>query len=200
MTGVVLCGGQSSRMGTDKGLLPSSDTSWAGIAADKIMATGIPVVFSINAPQRAVYAIRFPEIFMIVDQEGLPIKGPAVGILSVHLQFPSEDLLVLACDMPMMETDLLQTIIGAASSQPGSDIYIFENKNEWEPLCGLYTAGALDSIYKRLQQGILTRFSMKYLLENCHTHAIPVPEHREHCFTNCNSPEDLLPTNPGSTR
>jgi molybdopterin-guanine dinucleotide biosynthesis protein A len=39
MIGLVLCGGQSSRMGTDKDFIKSEDKTWVQTAANKIRIT-----------------------------------------------------------------------------------------------------------------------------------------------------------------
>ena len=52
MLGVVLSGGQSSRMGTDKGLIKLESKSWAQIALDKLAAFQIPVVVCVDGKQQ----------------------------------------------------------------------------------------------------------------------------------------------------
>jgi molybdenum cofactor guanylyltransferase len=51
MLGIVLCGGQSSRMGTDKGMIDTNGKRWASVARDKLATLGIAVKFSVNARQ-----------------------------------------------------------------------------------------------------------------------------------------------------
>ena len=48
LLGVVLCGGQSKRMGSDKGLLVKDGKPWAMCIADKLEKAALPVVVSIN--------------------------------------------------------------------------------------------------------------------------------------------------------
>ncbi len=111
MIGVILCGGQSSRMGTDKGLLKLHANTWAQTAVDKLAELQLPVVISVNKNQYADYATIFSPQQLITDNDSLQIKGPLAGLLSVHLQHPAEDLLLLACDMPLMETSLLKELL-----------------------------------------------------------------------------------------
>jgi molybdenum cofactor guanylyltransferase len=51
MLGIVLCGGQSSRMGTDKGLMVNEARTWAQTAVDKLTTLLIPVKISVNEKQ-----------------------------------------------------------------------------------------------------------------------------------------------------
>ena len=48
MLGIVLCGGQSLRMGKDKGLLKLEAKTWAQTAIDKIAVLNFPVKISVN--------------------------------------------------------------------------------------------------------------------------------------------------------
>ena len=59
MIGVVLCGGQSRRMVTEKGLLMQAGETWARIVQHKFSALNIPVLFSVNAGQQQAYSNLF---------------------------------------------------------------------------------------------------------------------------------------------
>ncbi len=56
---VVLCGGESKRMGQDKGLIPIDSITWAEHMAKKLTAIGLPVVISIKHSQRDDYLSIF---------------------------------------------------------------------------------------------------------------------------------------------
>ena len=56
MVGIILCGGQSLRMGSDKGLLKSEAKTWAQTGIDKIAALIIPVKISVNNQEYTQYA------------------------------------------------------------------------------------------------------------------------------------------------
>src|SRR5678809_351136 len=106
MIGVALCGGQSTRMGTDKGLLMQNDLTWVDIAVSKLSSLQIPVIVSINKEQADIYSKRISVNRLIVDCDNISIKGPMLGMLSVHQEHPNDDLIVLACDMIDMNTTL----------------------------------------------------------------------------------------------
>jgi molybdopterin-guanine dinucleotide biosynthesis protein A len=200
MLGVILCGGQSSRMGADKGMLkaplPQKEgylndaNTWAQTAVDKISALAIPVVLSVNEKQLTDYSTIFSARQLVTDNAALSIKGPLSGLLSVHLQYPAEDLLLLACDMPLMETDLLKELIAQYQTLP-ADTFVFVNDGEPEPLCGIYTAAALSGIYHSHVLSPLPKHSMKYLLEHSNTITIPVPADKKKCFRNFNAHAEL---------
>lgn len=191
MVGVVLCGGESRRMGTDKGLLITNGQHWAGIALQKLSALDIPVVMSVNPLQVTGYQQSFRQAKCIVDVNGMDVHGPLLGLLSVHRQYPDEDLLVLACDMVAMQPGLLQQLLGVYALNNHKECYVFLNKNEPEPLCGIYTARLLQRAVQLLQAGQLQRHSMKYIIDISYSFLIPVEEKWAGCFQNFNQQEDL---------
>lgn len=192
MTGVVLCGGQSSRMGKDKGLLQHESSSWAQLAANKLTALHLPVVLSVNSQQYDSYNKLFQNPILIKDDDSLNIGGPLKGLLSVYLQLPAEDLLVLACDMRYMKIEVLQQLL-KTNSATNAEAIVFDNENTIEPLCAVYKATGLKKIYDQYSHGLLKKFSMYYILQLLNTCCLPVPQEWRICFTNFNTPEDLSP-------
>lgn len=190
MIGVVLCGGQSSRMGKDKGLLQHESSSWAQLAADKLTAVQLPVVISLNEQQYGGYTKLFQNPILIKDDNSLNIGGPLKGILSVHLQHPGKDLLVLACDMRDMKAEVLQLLM-ATNVTADAEALVFTSENRVEPLCGVYKVTGLKKIYEQYRHGHLKKFSMHHVLQLLHTCCLPVPQEWKWCFTNFNTPEDL---------
>lgn len=191
MLGVILCGGLSSRMGTDKGLLKFNATNWARIAFDKMSLLKLPVVLSVNANQFNEYSALFPASKLIKDQVPLQIHGPLCGVLSVHLQHPREDLFVLACDMPLMDIDILQQLYTLYCSEPSNDAFVFSNDGEPEPLCGIYKAKGLAFIMHLFTTNQLIRHSMKFIIEHMKTFLIPLREDQKKYFTNINTHAEL---------
>jgi molybdenum cofactor guanylyltransferase len=187
MLGVILCGGESTRMGRDKGLIAFTDETWSASAAKKIAALQIPVVFSINNSQRPQYAAIFPGEHLIMDDPTLTLKGPLAGILSVHLYAPTEDLLVLACDLPLIDPALLKELIVRHRFQIAQS-YLYTNDGVPEPLCGIYTAQGLARIAHLYHAGQLARHSMKYALERLTVDTQPIPVDKKQCFQNFNYP------------
>jgi molybdopterin-guanine dinucleotide biosynthesis protein A len=113
MTGVVLCGGQSVRMKTDKGLIPLNGLTWVQTAFNKLAEFKMPVFVSINTGQLLEYEKTFDASILMQDSVSLPCKGLLLGLLSVHQKLPQSDLLVLACDMPLMESFILHKLVSA---------------------------------------------------------------------------------------
>jgi len=190
MIGVVLCGGQSTRMGNDKGLLISrSGRTWAEIMKEKFSNVSIPHVLSVNPLQKENYLKFFEEKSLVVDNSNISIQGPLLGVLSVHLKYPGQDLLVVACDLINLDKAIL---IRLFNSFHASEIDAIAFKGERiEPLCAIYSSNGLAKIHASSQAGKLRKNSMMNVLEELSAAYIPLPEEWRSYFKNYNNSEDL---------
>ncbi|MFW0718354.1 molybdenum cofactor guanylyltransferase [Pedobacter sp. N23S346] len=186
MIGMVFCGGKSTRMGTDKGLIPVMEENWASLACKKLSALGIPVKVSINSGQEKDYLKFFNKEQLLPDNLSLSIAGPLLGLLSTHVQYPTENIFVLACDLPLMSTSLLSRLQSAEEKVPDADAIVYVNAGNMEPLCAIYKAKGLIKIMNELKAEKLTRHSMKHILSLLKVHRLEIPEGEEKAFTNFN--------------
>lgn len=191
MLGIILCGGQSSRMGSDKGLLKLEANTWAQTAIDKMAALNIPIKISVNSKQYPDYESVFPAIDLITDDTTLALKGPLLGVLSSHLKFPHEDLFILACDMPLLEPSILNILYTVYQQEPSFTAFVFTNEGEPEPLCGIYKSKGLSIILDMLVSGQLSKHSMKFMLEHLDTITIPATDEQKKFFRNFNAHAEL---------
>jgi len=154
--GVILCGGSSSRMGRDKGLICKDGIPWARYMADKLSAFHIPVVFSVNASQVRAYSAVAPAAALVTDN--VAVAGPLKGLLSVHAQSPRTDLLLLACDMLDVDMPTIAHLI-ASYSAGGYEFYAYRENAFFQPFCAVFTAAGLErgvqepSLQMLLRQG-----------------------------------------------
>ena len=178
-------------MGVDKGLLKLHSITWAQTALEKMAKKlQLPAVLSVNSNQYNYYSLIFTPDQLIKDIEGLPIGGPLCGVLSVHFQYPEEDLMALACDMPLMDPTILTQLL-TVYSQRSAHAFVFTNEGNPEPLCAIYTAKGLSIITSLLHANQLTKYSMKYALEHINTFLIPLTEDQKKYFLNFNTPAEL---------
>jgi len=191
MLGIILCGGKSSRMGSDKGLLIHEAKTWAQTALEKLSVLKIPIQLSVNEKQLEEYAKVFKPEMLIVDDTTLDIRGPLLGVLSAHLQNPDKDLFVMACDLPLMEANLLKELFSLYQQSKKYDAYIFTTDKEPEPLCGIYTAKALQKIIALQKQNKLVKHSMKFMLSQLIVCEIAAHDTQKIYFRNFNAHADI---------
>jgi molybdopterin-guanine dinucleotide biosynthesis protein A len=106
ISGIILAGGKSSRMGTDKGFVHYKKKPLIQLALNLIQPYCSEVLISANS---TVYAkMGVPVINDIIED-----IGPLGGILSCLKQAKFEKSLVIACDMPSIESKIMNSLIEA---------------------------------------------------------------------------------------
>lgn len=136
LLGVVLCGGESRRMGRDKGLLQTDGQPWVLRMGDKLARHQLPVVYSINKKQVSAYSAWLPAGRVVVDpDEG---AGPLKGLLSVHHRYPGASLLVVACDMQDLDSSTIAQLIEVWRAGNAGN-YAFEVDGFLQPFCAIYS-------------------------------------------------------------
>ncbi len=191
MTGIVLCGGQSLRMGSDKGLLVHEAKTWAQTAFEKLSSLKIETRFSVNQQQLIDYAKVFATEEQVAHHPTLSIHGPLLGVLSSAMQYKGKDLFVLACDLPLMEISTLRELYAHYQNEHDYEAYIYINDGEAEPLCGIYTAKGLEKIIALNNEGKLVKHSMKFVLSQLDVYKIPLTKHQKQQFRNFNAHAEL---------
>ena len=88
----------------------------------------------VNDPVRSQYRL-------IMDAQNC--SGPMAGILSAHKTYPDCAWLVIACDMPFLNSETLMQLIKARDN--AYDATVFSNPDDSlpEPLCAIYEPNAL---------------------------------------------------------
>lgn len=103
-TGIILAGGQSSRMGSDKGLMRLAGIRFIEhcIAALRPLVDDI-IIVSNNSEYDVFGYSRVPD--------RIKNAGPLAGLYSGLYHSASEDNLVLSCDVPLIKTTVLELLL-----------------------------------------------------------------------------------------
>lgn len=143
---VVLCGGQSRRMGTDKALLGLGASTLLERAVATLSALTPRVSLACGASER--YA-RFGLPLVVDRYSG---AGPLAGLEAALASAREEWLLALACDLPRVTPALLAQLVQQARSQD-LDVCMFETELGLEPLCAVYRTSCLACVRAALDGG-----------------------------------------------
>ena len=189
LRGLVLSGGESRRMGRDKGLISTEATSWVNRAGTLLHKVGLPVNISIREDQRSAYIAAILPDFELLSDLDLPMGGPLKGLLSFHQRYPHQDVLVLPCDMPKLTTELLRDLAGFYKNQPHSEAWIFKINEVAQPFPGIYSARLLADTFAKVGSGSLSRHGLVHLLRAAKT--VMKVAKDETAFRNFNSPADF---------
>lgn len=136
--GLVICGGESTRMGTDKSLLVYYQKPQHEHVADLLAPLCERVMLCCNAEQYKTFRTSYPKL---ADLPGFAGAGPMSGLLSAFETFPDNDFLVAGCDYPYLTTDELANFLHGTDKD--SIAAAFYNQNAfYEPLLGWYSRNA----------------------------------------------------------
>lgn len=188
--GLILSGGQSSRMGQDKGLIQINKVKFIEQVLRQ-MKKYIPHIFvSLNPGQIREYENILTEEQIISDS--VNTKGPMTGLLSFHEQFPQQDVFVMAVDLIRMNDQLFEKVLESYEKNKQQKFILFRHENGYvESLFGIYSRKALQKIYSHYQQDSLKGYSLLPYLKPESQSFLPLSLQEEDSFFNCNEPEDL---------
>ena len=187
LTGFVLAGGASRRMGRAKESLRIDGESMLErqIGLLRSVARRVAVI---GGP--AGYLDEFGSIVSVPD--AVPGRGPLGGIYTALVESRTEYNLILACDLPFVSRRLVTCLVRRAMGD-GSDATVPRSRDgRLQPLCAVYRRRALYAVRTRLELGE-SKFSGFFSMVNCTT--IPWPEladagFRASAFDNMNRPGD----------
>ena len=145
VTGIILAGGKSSQMGSDKGLLQLCGKQIVSYAIDAL--SGICDRIIISTTSDAYQSIGYE---VIADE--IPGIGPMGGVYSALKESKTGKNLILSCDLPFVSKELLEHIL---SHGEGYQVAVpWQGNQHYEPLCGFYELSTLDKLSEFIHKGI----------------------------------------------
>jgi len=181
-SGFVLVGGQSSRMGVDKALLPHRGRTLADWVASCVAeATGSVTLIG---PVAAYAHLGHPVI-----EDPHTGSGPLSGIAAALTHAAPHPCLVVACDIPLMYPAFLKELLQfAKSSSKAADLVMPRGPSGYDqPLCAVYRTSCLAPALAALREG---RFKVRTAFSDLHIAYWAVDDERERVLSNANTPEE----------
>jgi molybdopterin-guanine dinucleotide biosynthesis protein A len=185
LTGIILSGGKSSRMGKEKGLV---DFQGKPLISHAILALK-PLVDNIiiGANNHLNDYRKFG--YTIIEDEVKNI-GPIGGVLSALRNSDTKYNIILSCDMPFINAELLHYL--NIKSQDYDVVVPIHDTDKIEPLCGIYSKDIIHVMEVAVENG---NFKLRDIFENVRFKAIKVdaslPFYSDNLFYNINSPADI---------
>lgn len=141
-TAIILAGGDSSRMGTDKSLLPIKGKTMIEHICAQLSPSFSETLIS------AAVSNKYDFLGLKVTPDKIPGQGPLMGIASA-LQTSMNDLnFITACDIPYIPIYLVHQILTEAQD---ADIVVPVAANkQYEPLFAVYKKNTIKAINKVL--------------------------------------------------
>ncbi len=185
VSGVILAGGQSRRMGgSPKALIPFDGRPLVQHIVETITAVLPDCLIVTNSPE--LYG--FLGLPMVGDV--FPEGGSLGGIYSGLAAVPGDAALCVACDMPFLSPGLLGYLAEGAGD---ADVVIPDAAGELQPLHAVYGKGCLPAMERRLRarQLKITGFFEEVRVLRVPDAVVARFEAPELAFMNLNTPDDL---------
>ena len=148
-SGAILTGGRSSRFGSDKALAIVDGRAMARRVADALDDAGAAEVLAIGGDSVALAALG---ITPVADRR--PGEGPLDGLITALGAATNDLVVVLACDLPFVTSELIGALVSAVAvgsgvggqarpdvalaGQRGPDVALAETDGRIEPLVGCW--------------------------------------------------------------
>lgn len=195
---IILCGGQSRRMGQDKGSLIIKDKPMIKYILSTLNNEIDEVIIVLNDdnridkykkfinPQDYNYKIKFVE-------DKIKNKGPISGILTGLSNISTEYAIVFPCDNPFVTKNTIQTLFNEITDNIQAIVPYHDPKNKLktsEPLHSIYNKNIIPIINDLIEKDSL---HIKGVIEKTDTKFILIDNKKilKKEFRNLNRPEDL---------
>ena len=146
-TAIVMAGGKSKRMGTDKSMLSIKGQSFIETICNQLHESFDEILISANQPD------KFAFLGFKVIPDKVPEQGPLMGIASALEASNNEFNFVVACDIPKINLKYVNRMLTQAIESQ-ADIFIpVTGKDKYEPLFAFYRKRIIEAIHKTLLSG-----------------------------------------------
>lgn len=185
ITGAVLCGGKSSRIGMEKAFRTLNGKPIFEQVLEVLEKIFENIVISSNN-RRLFSPYGFPVIEDIYKD-----KDAIGGIYSVLKNISTQYVFVVACDMPFIDENAIRYLINQAN---GYDVVVPKVKGKYQPLFALYSKNCIDLIERNI---LNHRLKIVDIIEQMNSKIVSGKELKKICnieknFFNINTEDDFL--------
>ena len=179
--GLVMAGGHSMRMGTDKSALNFHGKP-QGMYCSELLGGALDRVW-VSTRKGAPDDKVFEGLARIED--AYEDIGPMSGVLSAMDQEPDAAWFVLACDLPFIDEHAVRELLDGRDPARMATAFMALD-GFFEPLCAIYEPHIAPLLCERVAAG---RYSLRDVLTDADVRMVCPPEDR--MLTNVNTPEEL---------
>ncbi|GAB2779499.1 molybdenum cofactor guanylyltransferase [Salinimicrobium soli] len=179
ITGIVLAGGKSSRMGTDKGLLDFDGKKFVQRSIAALQPLVSRTLLVSNNPEYDIF--ETPRVEDLIKNAG-PLAGIHTGLFHSDTNYN----LVLSCDIPLIKTEILEELISAYD--PVTDVVQIVSNGKKMPLIALYHKRCENLFYGLLQKN---ERRLHVALDQCKVKNVILNSAMDIFTSNINTPEEL---------
>lgn len=175
---IILAGGESKRMGKDKGLIEFDGKPFVLRVLEAARTVSNRVMIISGNPEYERFGVPvFKDIFKD--------KGPAGGIYTGLTNSKYETNVVLSCDLPFAEASLISVLVSRSGNE---DVLVYRDDKNIHPLIGVYKKRLRTHFRECIEKDIL---SMTDILKDLKVKELGIPEPMQKQAVNINTKKDL---------
>lgn len=153
LIGIVLCGGESLRMGEDKSKIIYHNDIQAIHMLTLLNQTCTKAYLSVR---KYTGELKYPQI-----QDSYDFAGPINGIISALKNFPGNSILITTTDMPALDYQMIQLLVKSHTLPYIVTCYAINNNPE--PFPSIWNPNTFQLLLKQAESG---NFSPLFFLKN----------------------------------
>lgn len=135
ITGLILAGGQGSRMGgSDKGLMLFDDKPMIVHAIERLAPQVGPLIINANRNADIYSGFGFPVVADTPNPQGEAFAGPLAGLLAGLRAATTDWVLTVPCDSPSFPLDLAQRLVAAQVDNGCGDLFVARTPVQSHPV------------------------------------------------------------------
>jgi molybdenum cofactor guanylyltransferase len=179
ITGIILAGGKSSRIGSDKGFLLLKNKPFILHVIEALQPLVSDIIIVSNNADYDIFKLK--RVNDLIED-----SGPLAGIYTGLHYSNTENNLVLSCDIPLINTETLRKL--EILKEENVDVIQLESNSKTMPLIALYKKHCENKFFELLQQG---EKRLRFAVNKCKVKTIVLNEALEKVTTNINTLNDL---------
>ena len=182
LTGIILCGGKSRRMGKNKALLKINDKYVISYVIDLLQPFCDEIILSTNTNE--LDFLGYKTVKDLYDN-----ICPISGIFSSLLKSKNKKNVILSCDTPFINGLLINELLSYLHTY---DVVLPELNGYLQPMTGVFKKDIIPLVNKEIQEG---NYIPPRIFEKCNLKKLKVERrsryYHEDLFFNINKPVDF---------
>jgi molybdopterin-guanine dinucleotide biosynthesis protein A len=151
VAGLILCGGQSSRMGRDKAFVNYHAMPQYKYVLNQLNRVGVEALISCRADQSELF---YEYNNLVIDDDDFLDAGPMSGLLSAFKGNLNCSILALGCDYPLLTDDHIKMLLSFKDFHLPAVSFVRKSlPNMFEPLVTLYDSSCRELLMKYYEDG-----------------------------------------------
>ncbi len=181
ISGIILCGGKSKRMGKNKALLMLEEKYVITYVIELLSQFCNNLLISTNSKDLDFLKIKtVPDEFQNI--------GPIAGILSALRQSKTDKNIILSCDTPFINKDIIKYMLANSKNY---DVVLPVFNEHLQPMTGIFSKNIIPLIENEIKAG---NFIPPRIFEKGNLNKLKIDKNlkgwHKHLFFNINKPTD----------